>query len=95
MAETLEKEKMLEQTNPLLNQTFVALETAFTIFEKKHGLKSVIPKSVAVPMKRDAPVLIVKPKVEESAKKADVKPTTLITKPKESTSILKLIKKKE
>lgn len=95
MAETLEKEKMLEQTNPLLNQTFVALETAFTIFEKKHGLKSVIPKSVAVPIKRDAPVLIVKPKVEESAKKADVKPTTLITKPKESSSILKLIKKKE
>ena len=91
MAETLEKEKMLEQTNPLLNQTFVALETAFTIFEKRHGLKSVIPKSMAVPIKRNAPVVI-KPKVEE--KKADVKPT-IITKPKESSSILKLIKKKE
>ena len=42
VAESLKTE--FDTSNPLLSQTFIALETAFSQFEKKHGVRSLFTK---------------------------------------------------
>lgn len=67
-AETMDNQKLLESSSPLMRDSFIALETAFSIFEKRHGSFK-MPRTEKRPLiisaspiiKSSVPVIIKKP----------------------------------